>query len=160
MCILFLEILRQAEEGLRIYRDSRIEAMLSLCHWAMGSIHLDLSDLANAGTSMEEALRLSRKNNEKGYEGLALVGLGRVFGMRQPRRTEQAEECFSKGLAILRDLKMKPYYSQGRMFLGELYLDVGEKEKAMENLKKAEVMFHEMGMEYWLDRTHKLLEKI
>jgi len=30
----------------------------------------------------------------------------------------------------------------------------------MENLKEAEVMFHEMGMEYWLDRTRKLLERI
>lgn len=151
---------RQAEEGLRIYRDIGIEAILSFHHWQMGSIHLDLSDLENAGTSMGEALRLSRKNSEKGFEGLAMVGLGRVFGMRQPRRMEQVEECFSKGLALLHDLKAKPYYSQGRMFLGELYLDAGEKEKAMENLKEAEVMFHEMGMEYWLDRTRKLLERI
>ena len=96
---------------------------------------------------------------KKAYEGLALVGLGRVFGTRQPRQTEQAEECFSKGLAILRDLKMKPLYSQGRMFLGELYMDAGEKEKAMENLKEAEAMFREMDMGYWLDKTRELLER-
>lgn len=151
---------RQAEEGLRMERDSGIEAILSFCHWAMGSIHLNLGDHENAGDSMEEALRFSRKNNEKFYEGLALVGLGRVFGKRKPPQTEQAQECFSKGLAILHDLKTKPWYSQGRMFLGELYLDTGEKEKAMENLKEAEGMFQEMGPGYWLDRTRTLLERI
>jgi tetratricopeptide (TPR) repeat protein len=141
---------RQAEEGLRIYCDIGIEAFLSLCHWSMGSIHLDLGDPENAEASMEEALRLSRKNNEKGWEGLALVGIGRVFGMKHPQQTKQAEDCLTKGLSILRDLGMKPNYAQGRMFLGELYMDVGEKVKAMENLKEAEAMFREMGMDYWL----------
>ena len=143
-----------------MYGDTGIEAILSFCHYATGSIHLDLGDPENAGTSMEEALRLSRKNNEKGYEGLALAGLGRVFGKRQPRRAEQAEEYFVTGLAILQDLKMKPLYSQGRMFLGEFFLDTGQKEKAMENLKETETMFQGMGMDYWLDRARKLLERI
>jgi len=46
---------------------------------------------------------------------------------------------------------VKPWYSQGRMFLGELHQDMGEKEKATENLRVAEAMFQEMGMDYWLD---------
>jgi hypothetical protein len=45
------------------------------------------------------------------------------------------------------------------MFLGEFYLDTSQKEKAKENLKKAEALFQEMGMDYWLDRTRKLLER-
>jgi hypothetical protein len=35
-----------------------------------------------------------------------------------------------------------------------------KKEKALENLKKAEVMFQEMGMDYNLTRTRKLLETL
>jgi hypothetical protein len=46
------------------------------------------------------------------------------------------------------------------MSLGEFYLDTGEKQKAMENLKEAEAMFQEMGMDYWLDRTRTLLERL
>jgi class 3 adenylate cyclase/tetratricopeptide (TPR) repeat protein len=152
--------IRQAEEGLRIYVDSGIEAILPFCLWTMGSIHLDLRDLKNAGDFMEQALSLSRKNREEDREGLALVGLGRVLGKMKQPETEQAQKCFSKGLEILRNLKTKPWYSQGRMFLGEYYLDTCEREKAMENLKEAEVMFQEMGMEYWLDRTRNLLERI
>jgi class 3 adenylate cyclase/tetratricopeptide (TPR) repeat protein len=151
---------RHAEKGLEIYRDIGIETWLSFFYWTTGSIHLDLGDLESAETSMEEALRLSRKNKEKAFEGLALVGLGRVFGKREPRQMERADESFSRGLVILDDLKLKPWYSQGRMFLGEFYLDTGEKEKAMENLKEAEAMFQEMGMDYWLDRTRTLLERL
>jgi hypothetical protein len=49
----------------------------------MGNIHLDLGDNESAQASMEAALRRSRKNSGKGWEGLALVGLGRVFGKKK-----------------------------------------------------------------------------
>jgi tetratricopeptide (TPR) repeat protein len=150
---------RHAEKGLRIYRESRIEFLLSVGNWLSGCVHLNSGDLENAGASMEEALRLSRKNGERSFEGLALLGLGMVLGKREPRQVDQAEECFSKGLAILQDQKMRPWYSQGRMFLGEFYLDSGEKERAAENLKEAEAMFQEMGMDYWLHRTRTLLQR-
>jgi class 3 adenylate cyclase/tetratricopeptide (TPR) repeat protein len=149
---------RLAEKGLQIFRDSGMEFHLSAMHNLLGNIYLDLGDLEKAGTSLEEALRLSSKNSEKVYEGQALVGLGRVLGKRKPPPREKAEECFSQGLAIHHDLKQKPIYSQGLMFLGEFYLDVGEKEKALESLKEAEGMFQEMGMDYWVDRTRKVLE--
>jgi hypothetical protein len=64
------------------------------------------------------------------------------------------------GLAILNDLQAKPFYSQGRLFLGEFYLDTGQKEKALENLKEAEALYQEMGMDYWVDRTRGLLGKL
>ena len=123
----------------------------------MGGIHLDSGDPESAVTSMEEALRFSRKNSEKSYEALALVGLGRALGKRKPLQAEKAEECFLKGLTILEELKMKPWHAQGLMFLGEFYLDSDEKEKARENLKQAEMMFREMGMDCWLGRTREIL---
>ena len=150
---------RLAEKGLQVYRDTGMEFFLSVSHYVMGSMHLDSGDLENAGTSMKEALRLSRKNSEKAWEGLALVGLGRVLGKKEPRQTEKAKEYFREGLAILNDQKLKPWYSQGLMFLGEFYLDADEKEKALEDLKEAEGLFQEMGMEYWLERTREMLGK-
>lgn len=49
------------------------------------------------------------------------------------------------------------YYARGCSSLGEVYDKAGQKEKAMENLKKAETMFQEMGMNYWLATTRKVL---
>jgi hypothetical protein len=44
--------------------------------------------------------------------------------------------------------------------LGELYADTGQKEKALEHLKKAEERFQEMGMDYWLAKTQEVLERL
>ena len=43
---------------------------------------------------------------------------------------------------------------------GELYLNAGDKEKALENLKKAEGVFQEMGMDYWLGKALELLSAL
>jgi hypothetical protein len=58
------------------------------------------------------------------------------------------------------ELKLEPFYAQGYLFLGELYTYTGQQDKAMENLKKAEGMFLEMGMDYWLDKTKQVLERL
>lgn len=42
----------------------------------------------------------------------------------------------------------------------ELYADTGQKAKARENLKMAEGLFKEMGMDYWLAQTQTVLERI
>jgi hypothetical protein len=57
-------------------------------------------------------------------------------------------------------LKTKPEYAQGHLFLGELYLNTAEKEKAIKNLKRSQEMFQEMGMVYRLDKTKTVMEKI
>jgi hypothetical protein len=46
----------------------------------------------------------------------------------------------------------------GYLFLGEVYVDTGQKDKALETLKKAEGMFKEMGMDYWLVKTQDALK--
>jgi class 3 adenylate cyclase/tetratricopeptide (TPR) repeat protein len=147
----------KAEKGLQLYTETGVDFYLSVAHYIMGAIALDLGDLEKAQASMEEALSLSRKNKEKANEGFSLIGLGRVLGKREPQQRAKAEECFSQGLAILNDLEMKPWYAQGRLYLGEFYLDAGEKEKALNNLKEAEGLFQEMGMDYWLGRTREIL---
>jgi hypothetical protein len=44
--------------------------------------------------------------------------------------------------------------------LGEFYADTGRKKEAQENLKKAEWMFQEMGMDYWLAKTQEALNRL
>ncbi|MBC8509662.1 MAG: hypothetical protein H8D34_32850 [Chloroflexi bacterium] len=71
-----------------------------------------------------------------------------------------AKEQIHQGIEILNGLKIKPWLTQGYLFLGELYGNWGHKERALENLKKAEVMFQEMGMAYWLDKTQEAQERL
>jgi len=144
-----------AWKGLKIHRDSGVEMFLSLAHSQLGSIHLDLGDLKNAQNLAQEALRLSQKNNEKLIEAGSWLLLGTISSKTAPLQINKAEGCILKGIEICKELKTKPYYAFGRLYLGQLYLNAGEKEKAIDNLKKAEGMFQEMGMDYWLGKAQE-----
>lgn len=148
---------RHTERGLKIQRDSGIEWYGSVHHWVLGMIHLELNDLKSAQSFMEESLRLAQKDNMKHSEGVSWIWLGMILVRTEPPQINKANECILKGIEILHKLRIKPFYSQGHLFLGELYLNAGKKEKAMENLKKAEGMFREMGVDYWLGKTQEIL---
>ena len=62
-----------------------------------------------------------------------------------------------KGMEIADELKTRPAHAEGHLSLGELYAGSSQKEKALEHLTKAETMFQEMGMDYWLAETRKVL---
>ena len=126
----------------------------------MGEIHLHLGDLKNARSSVDEALRLSQKNNEKFVEGTSWILLGRILARTETSQIHEAEEYILQGMKILDGLRVKPSYARGYLALGELYANAGQKEKALENLRKAETMFQEMGMDYWLTRTRKVLAEL
>jgi len=151
---------RYAERGLEIQRDSGAEVFLSMAHCLLGWIRLDLGDLKNARSHAEEALRLSQKNNEKAIEGWSWLFLGMITGKTEPLLINKAQGCILKGIEICKQLKIKPFYSLGHLYLGQLYLNGGEKKKALENLKTAEGMFQEMGMDYWLARTKEVMERL
>jgi class 3 adenylate cyclase len=65
-----------------------------------------------------------------------------------------------QGIKILDELKLKALYAPGYLYLGELYADTGQKDKSLEALKKAERLFREMGMDYWVGKTQDVLEKL
>ena len=48
----------------------------------------------------------------------------------------------------------------GYLWLGEVYAESGRREEALENLKKAEGMFREMGMDYWLGKAQEALARL
>jgi class 3 adenylate cyclase/tetratricopeptide (TPR) repeat protein len=144
------------EKGLKMQRDIGLEFYLSMQHLFLGDTSLQLNDLENARGSVEEALRLSQKNSEKHWEAMAWILLGRILGRTETSQIQKAEECILQGMKIADELKTKPFYAQGHLFLGELYARVGQKGKALENLTKAETMFQEMGMDYWLAEARKI----
>ena len=75
-------------------------------------------------------------------------------------KIDEAEMCMLKGLKILEDLETKPGWAVGCFGLCELYLKGGRIEKGLEALRKAEQMFKEMGMAYWLKKTEEVWERV
>ena len=150
--------LRYAEKGLKMHLESGVELWMARAHLFLGTINFELGDFKNAKECAKEALRLARKNNEKDAEGISWVFLGRTLGKTGESDVDKAEEYLWKGMEILQELKIRPYYSLGHLFLGELFMSTDEQEKAIVNLKKAKTMFKEMGMDYWLNLTQEFLK--
>ena len=126
----------------------------------LGRIHLSLGEVEKAQAHAEKALGSARNYNSKLFEGVVWTWLGHILGKKEHPQFNRAQEYILKGIKMGEDLKLKPLYSQGYLVLGELYADMGRQDEARKNLKKAEENFLEMGMDYDLDKTQRLLERI
>jgi tetratricopeptide (TPR) repeat protein len=150
---------KHMEKGLKMQIDAGVPYDLGLFYAMSGMVDLDSGNLKKAQHRAEEAVKISQKSHQHG-EGLAWILLGRTLGKADPPQADKAEECILKGIKIDEELKIKTYYAPGYYYLGELCADTGQKDKALETLKKAEKLFREMGMNYWLGKTKEILIRL
>jgi tetratricopeptide (TPR) repeat protein len=152
--------LKHIKNGLKIQKEQGVPFYVSMSYWLLSEVHFASNDLKKAQSCIEQALRLSQKCGEKFIEGISWAFLGKILGKRDIKQGFKAEEYILKGIKILEDLKVKTFYSQGYLFLGEFYVDTDQREKALENLNKAEEMFQKMEMDYWLAQNQEVLQRI
>ena len=148
---------KNIEKGLKIQLDAGIEFWISQHYVFLSAVRFNSGDLKGALGFIKTALQLSQKNATKFMEGQSWIWMGRIVGRSEPSRKDKAEKYILRGINILEKLELKPFYTLGRFFLGEFYLDAGQREKAAKNLKKADGMFQEMGMDYWLCKAQRVL---
>ena len=72
----------------------------------------------------------------------------------------KAEEYINKGIKMAAELKIRPCLSRGYLYLGDLYNHIGRKDEASKYLEKAEWMFKEMEMDYYLAKTQEVLGRL
>jgi tetratricopeptide (TPR) repeat protein len=148
------------ERRLEIHRGTPYPLMLSMNYYLLGMVSLDLGNPEAARSHIEESLRLARKHGEMDQEGRSTVALGGVIGKADPSGSARAEELVLKGIKLLEESKHKPYEAEGYLYLGELHGDTGQKQRALEALEKAQGMFQEMGMDYWVRRTQSVMRTL
>jgi class 3 adenylate cyclase/tetratricopeptide (TPR) repeat protein len=157
---------RHAEGIAFIEKGMEVQSRMGTTNWRscynlwLSMIYLEMGDTDKANRNAEEALRLAHNDGFKEFEGLAKIVLGRVAAKKRKSRLEEAEQYVLDGIRILQDQGLKPSMSLGYLNLGELYLDVGQTEKALQPLRKAEAMFQGMGMDYWLEKAQARLGRL
>ena len=129
-------------------------------YFVLCMIDLDLGEYKHAQRLAETALNQIKKTNIKGHEGIMWALTGRILGKKDPPEFDKGEQYIHKGIQILTKKEFKPWVSQGYLYLGDLYNDMGRRDEALQHLRKAEEMFQEMGMDYWLNRTKEILGKV
>jgi tetratricopeptide (TPR) repeat protein len=147
------------EKGLKVQQDANIEWLISTNFFSLGICNFYSGDFARAIEQMMEAYRLAESNHEKHYAGKYLIWLGRVTGLADSHKTDEAIEYIQRGLKILNDLHTKPDTAIAHLFLGEIYSNHNLTDKASNSLKEAATMFEDMGMGSWLDKTQAILDK-
>ena len=107
----------------------------------LGAVYKEWGQYAKAEEYYEQDLAISRKiGNEKG-EAKALVNLGQVYAHSGDYHNALAN--FTKGLAIYQKIGIPLGWA--KKCIGELYLDMGD-------IEKAEPVINEAGYDFSLDR--------
>ncbi len=148
---------KQISQGLKIQKDSGMTYLMSLHHCAMSLLHYELGDIEKAHICAQEAVTSSQSNNEKFMEGLSWALLGRTLGRLNRSEYAAAKEHVMRGIGILDERGLRPPAAQANFYLGELHSGADQRDQATRALEKAQTMFQEMGMDYWLARAEAAL---
>jgi len=105
-------------------------------------------------------MELSQTHNEIGGEAAAYLHLGKAKGKTDPSSMGEAEDLILKGTKIWDDFKAMNVVNKGILALSELYVSTGRTKEALEKLTTVEAAFKEMGMDYFLARTHALTAEL
>ena len=149
-----------SEKGLKMHSDLGLPFARSWCHCCCSLAHFSLGNLEEAKMQAEQALKWSLANNEKRFQGPSRILLGKVLAKIDPGQIEAAEGHIQQGIGLLEELGVQPYSGIGYLWLGEVKAESGRKEEALMNLKKAETLFQEMGMDYWLGQAREALARL
>jgi tetratricopeptide (TPR) repeat protein len=149
-----------ATRAVDIQRDTGVPYNICVPYWVLSMVHLDSGALEASQDSAERALELARDSGQVDFQGLSWLMLGRILARRDPSRGGEAEKNIRRGIAMLEEARLRPFVWQGHLYLGELYADSGQKDKALRTLKKAEAEFTDMGMDYWLSRAQTTRAKL
>lgn len=89
-------------------------------------------------------------------EAMSLILLGCIENAINPAVINEAERRIRSGIAILEELRLNALIAAGYLYLGEFLAGAGRHAEALESLKMAEKLYHEMEVapqSFWLMRA-------
>jgi len=151
---------KHIEQSLKIMNETGIELFKESAYMNIGMCHYESGDLTSARRFLEEAIGFAQQGTMKIFEGYSLIWLGATLGKMDSPDIETSGKHILKGISILETQRLKAFYSVGYVFLGELYATTDRVNEAHEYLEKAEALFKEMGMDYWLATTYAIYAEL
>jgi len=105
---------------------------------------------ADANSTAERALSLTRKYRHRICEPWALWLLGEIVARRDPPDARTAENYYQQALALAEELGMRPLAAYSQLGLGKLLRRSGKREDAHQRLIAASALGRNLNMEGWL----------
>ncbi len=149
---------RRTAEGLLLLEQA-VEQAASWLAWQspavinLGQGYLLAGRLEDAARLAESALELTRQRKERGLEARALWLLGEIASHQDRREVEKGEAHYRQAMTLATELGMRPLVAHCHLGLGKLHWRTGKREQAQEYLTPATTLYHEMGMNFWLEQA-------
>ena len=154
------------DEGLALVRAAadEVESRQLLMQQAavlalLGQACLAADRLDEAAAVAHRVLALARERSQRGEEAAALRLLGEIAG-RTPGETETAVRHYQAAIALTGELGMRPLLARSNLGLGRLWLGIGERVRAEDELLAATRLFCEMDMGLWVRQTMAALSQL
>ena len=120
---------------------------------AASEVYLLAGQAGEAAKFGARALELAQRKRERGYEAWALRMLAEIAAHRDPPDAQVAEAHYVDALNRAEALGMRPLAARCHLGLGLLQARAGSGSEAGVKIEKAEAMFSDMGMTFWLARA-------
>ncbi len=148
-----IEALPLLEQAAERAASMRFAAGLYSALGALGEGYLLAGRPAEARQTAERMLGLTRAMGRRYSEAEALRMLGEAHALTNAAEASQAEASYRQALAIAEQFGTRPLAARCHLGLGKLYRRAGKRQEAQEHLTTAATMYHEMGMQSWLERV-------
>ncbi len=99
------------------------------------------------------ALTLARDRGERNWEAWAHRLLGDITARPDSPDVATAEGHYGQAMTEAHQVGLRPLIARCHLGLGTLYRHTAKRQPAHEHLTNATTMFHEMEMEFWLEKT-------
>jgi class 3 adenylate cyclase/tetratricopeptide (TPR) repeat protein len=150
---------KRIEKGYALQKDNSLEISISSYPLLFARIQFDIGHIDKALGCAREAIDLSITGSNQRGEGCAKLIMGRALGQSKMPTGDEAEIYILEGIRILEGLQLRFDSAEGYFYLGELYGESGNHEKALDQLKTAEAEYQDMGIDYSFSLCRSLLAK-
>ncbi len=149
-----------SQKAIELTGEIQLPLALVPAYACSGLVSQALGDLSGARRSLEQALKVARETSQRAFEAQQVMYLGRLIIDEDQSQIVAAEQTIREGMKMAADMQLKSHEPWGHLFLGEAYAIAGQRDKALASLQKARRMCREMGMDYYLARAEKALERL
>jgi predicted ATPase/class 3 adenylate cyclase len=159
--------LDRKDDGQALLRDAvrRAEAlgvMAYLSRWMvlLGDGLLARGDVAAARAAADRAVELALAHGERAHEAMAWRLIGDVAARGSVSELGAAREAYEQALTLGDELGLRPLVARTHFSLGQLQRRLGRLEDAEEHVARAVVLFADMGMRHWLEKSEPELKAL
>jgi tetratricopeptide (TPR) repeat protein len=119
-----------------------------------------ITEIPSAYKFAMRSLDMARDQNARGEQAQVLRLLGDHHRRHGADDVDRAESSYRQALSTAQELGMRPLQAHCHLGLGTLYSERGEQALARQELSKAQALYRDMEMTFWIPSVEAALSQV